>query len=70
MAVRVRTREMNARIAVEKAERKVIEAAKAQELTYAAYVQTGVGAWKEAYRDKCADTCHAVAELLAAEGEE
>ena len=29
MAVRVRTREMNARIAVEQAERKVIEAAKA-----------------------------------------
>ena len=29
MAVRVRTREMNARIAVEKAERKVIEAAEA-----------------------------------------
>jgi len=37
MAVRVRTREMNARIAVEKAERKVIEAARA---LHAAMIQS------------------------------
>ena len=52
--------------ALKDAERAVIEAAEAQGLTYAAYVQTGDGAWKEAYRDKCVDTCHAVAELQAA----
>ena len=51
--------------ALKDAERAVIEAAEAQELTYAAYVQAG-GAWREAYRDRCVDTCHAVAKLHAA----
>ena len=62
MAVRVRTREMNARIAVEKAEREVIEAAKVfvahdspgghRSMTDYSRLQLAVGA------------------LLAAEGEE
>jgi len=59
MAVRVRTREMNARIAVEKAERAVIEAAKG---------------WADAplgqVRPALSRLRIAIEALLAAEGEE